>query len=69
LPARCLDDPDLRVPVACVVRLLELAASRAREPAFGLRLAPSRRLSSLGTLGLLLRDEPTLRGVLEAIVR
>jgi AraC-like DNA-binding protein len=69
LPARCLDDPDLRVPVASVVRLLELAASRAREPAFGLRMAESRRLSSLGTLGLLLRDEPTLRGVLEASVR
>jgi AraC-like DNA-binding protein len=69
LPARCLDDPDLRVPFASVVRLLELAAARAHEPAFGLRMAESRGLSNLGTLGLLLRDEPTLRDALEATVR
>ena|SRR5688572_2509520 len=66
LPARCLDDPDVRVPVVRVVRLLELAASRAHEPAFGLRMAESRRLSNLGMLGLLLRVEPTLRGALAA---
>jgi hypothetical protein len=69
LPPLCLGDPDLMVPVTSVVRLLELAASRAHEPAFGLRMAESRRLSSLGTLGLLLREEPTLRGVLDASVR
>lgn len=69
LPPRCLDDPDLRVPVVGVVRLLELAAARAHEPAFGLRMAESRGLSNLGALGLLLRDEPTLRDALEASVR
>ncbi|HSV82755.1 MAG TPA: AraC family transcriptional regulator ligand-binding domain-containing protein [Ramlibacter sp.] len=69
LPARCLDEPDLRVPVANVVHLLELAAARAHEPTFGLRMAESRRLSNLGALGLLLREEPTLRDALEATVR
>ncbi|MBK9134579.1 MAG: AraC family transcriptional regulator ligand-binding domain-containing protein [Betaproteobacteria bacterium] len=68
LPSRCLDEPDLKVPAYRVGRLLELAAERGREPAFGLRMARSRRLSNLGSLGLALRDEPTLRAVLDALI-
>ena len=68
LPQRCLDDPDLKVPARAVAQLLELAARRGKEPAFGLRLAESRRLSNLGPLGLLVRDEPTLRDALEAVM-
>jgi len=68
LPARCLEEPDLKVPAQQVSALLEMAAQRAGEPAFGLRMAESRRLSNLGPLGLLVRDEPTLRGALEALV-
>ena len=68
LPSRCLGDPDLLIPAQPVGRLLELAARRGHEPAFGLRMAQSRRLSNLGPLGLMLRDEPTLRHALEAIV-
>ncbi|MBT2326579.1 AraC family transcriptional regulator [Variovorax paradoxus] len=68
LPASCLDDPDLKVPARAVGRLLEIAASRGNEPAFGLRMAESRRLSNLGPLGLLIREEPTLREALEVIV-
>ena len=69
LPRRCLDDPDLMLPAWTVGRVLELAAERAKEPAFGVRMAESRRLSNLGPLGLLARDEPTLRSALEALVR
>lgn len=69
LPPRCLDDPDLKIASRDVGRLLELAAERGREPAFGLRMAESRRLSNLGPLALLVRDEPTLRSVLEALMR
>ena len=69
LSPRCLEDPDLKVPAPAVGRLLERAAERGREPAFGLRMAESRRLSNLGPLGLLVRDEPTLRSALEALVR
>ncbi|RZL93043.1 MAG: AraC family transcriptional regulator, partial [Variovorax sp.] len=69
LPLRCLDEPDLKVATSKVARLLELAAERAHEPAFGLRMAESRRLSNLGPLGLLVRDEPTLRSTLEALGR
>lgn len=69
LPARCLDEPDLKVPARGVGMLLELAALRAREPAFALRMVESRRLSNLGPLALLLRDEPTLRDALELLAR
>jgi AraC-like DNA-binding protein len=69
LPVKCLSDPDLKVDALAVGHLLEMAASRAAEPAFGLRMGESRQLSNLGPLGLLLRDEPTLRHALDAIVR
>lgn len=69
LPRRCLDDPDFKVPASQVGRLLELAAERAHESAFGLRMVESRRLSNLGPLGMLVRDEPTLRSALEALMR
>jgi AraC-like DNA-binding protein len=68
LPQRCLDEPDLKVPARAIVHVLEQAALRGKEPAFGLRLAESRRLSNLGPLGLLVRDEPTLRDALEAVM-
>ena len=69
LPSRCLTEPDLMVPAGLVNELLERAAARAGEPAFGLRMAATRRLSNLGPLGLLLRDQPTLRLALEALAR
>ena len=69
LQSRCLSDVDLKIPANRVVRLLEDAAAEADEPAFGLRLAESRRLSNLGPLALLVRDEPTLRHALEVLMR
>jgi AraC-like DNA-binding protein len=48
--------------------VLELAARRSGECAFGLRMAEFRRLSNLGPLGLLIRDEPTLRHALAAVL-
>ena len=68
LPRASLDEPDLMVPAHAVGRLLELAAAKGREPAFGLRMAEARRLSNLGPLGLLVRDAPTLRHALETLV-
>ena len=65
---RCLIDPDLKVPAHLVGQLLDLAATQAHEPAFGLRLAASRRLSNLGPLALLVRDAPTLRRALETLM-
>lgn len=68
LQPRCLSDPDLKIAVHRVGRLLEIAAEEGREPAFGLRLAESRRLSNLGPLALLVRDQPTLRSALETLM-
>ena len=42
---------------------------RSREVTdFGLRLAETRRLSNLGAVGLVLREQPTLRKALEAMI-
>lgn len=68
LPRGALDEPDLMIPALVVGHLLELAAARGNEPAFGLRMAEARRLSNLGPLGLLVRDAPTLRHALETLV-
>jgi AraC-like DNA-binding protein len=69
LSQKSLTEPDLKIEAHAVVRLIERAAQLAHEPAFGLRMGESRRLSNLGPLGMLLRDEPTLRDVLNALVR
>lgn len=57
------------MPVLAVAQLLELAAACGNEPAFALKMAKSRRLSNLAHLGLLMRDEPTLRRALEEVMR
>ena len=64
-----LDSDNLRIPAPAVLRLLEMAAEQSGEATFGLRLAQTRRLSTLGPLGLLARDEPTLRAALLTMVR
>lgn len=69
LPRSCLDSTELRIPAASVMRLLELSGERSGEEAFGLRLSVSRRLSSFGVVGMLARDEPTLRQALDTLTR
>lgn len=69
LPIKCLSEPDLKIETDAVVRLLDRAAEQAGEPAFGLLMGESRRLSNLGPLGLLLRDSPTLQHAFEALLR
>jgi AraC-like DNA-binding protein len=69
LPARCLDDPETIVPLDAVRALLEASAERSGVEGFALLMAETRRLSALGPLGLLLREEPTPRTALETFVR
>ena len=69
LPRSCLDNTELRVPAASVMRLLERSGEMSGEEAFGLRLSVTRRLSSFGLVGMLARDEPTLRQVLDTLTR
>jgi AraC-like DNA-binding protein len=68
LPGACLTDPDLKVPSEAIGRLLERTARRAGAEDFGLRLAETRRLSNLGPIGLVAREQPTLRAAIESIV-
>jgi AraC-like DNA-binding protein len=61
--------PDKWVPAARVARLLELSARDSGHDDFGLRLAEHRRLSALGPLSLVLRDEASLRSALDLLIR
>ena len=65
LPARSLQEPEFMIPIDAVRRLLEASAERSGVEAFGLLMAESRRLSNLGPLGLLIREQPTLRLALD----
>jgi len=69
LSQHCLRDPELKVPAESVRRLLEAAADRSKVEAFGLMMAETRRLSNLGPVGLLIREQPTLRQALETAAR
>ncbi len=69
LPQRCLRDPELKVPIDSVRQLLELSAERSGVEAFGLMMAETRRPSNLGPVGLLVREQPTLRLAIEALAR
>lgn len=68
LPPACLTDPEVKVPAIAVVQLLENSARQSGKPDFGLRLADRRTLSNLGALALLVREQPTIRKALEALV-
>jgi AraC-like DNA-binding protein len=68
LPLRCLQEPEIKIPVDAVRRLLESSAERSGVEAFGLRMAETRRLSNLGPLGLVMREQPTLRLAVQKLV-
>lgn len=69
LPRACLHDPDLKISADAGRQLLEDSARVAHEESFGLRLAESRQLSNLGPLALIVREGPTARKALEAMVK
>src|SRR5258707_10152239 len=64
VPAAALSDPDMRVPARAVDQMFEVAAERSGCDDFGLRIAENRRLSNLGPIGLVVREQPTLRKAL-----
>lgn len=69
LSTACLDNPDLKVPATRVAQLLDASAALSGQEAFALLMVEGRRLSNLGVLGLLTREEPTLRAALESANR
>lgn len=62
-------EPDLLIPVDRVGRLLQASALQSGNEGFGLCMAESRRLSNLGPVGLLIRDQATLRDSLQVLMR
>ncbi|MDM0000772.1 AraC family transcriptional regulator [Variovorax sp. J22P240] len=69
LSPACLSDPDLRIPSDAVRDLLEASSIASGVDNFGLRMAETRRLSNFGAVALVLREEPTVRRVVRALVR
>jgi Arabinose-binding domain of AraC transcription regulator, N-term len=69
LPRASLSDPDMMIPAGAVGRLLEASAKAAGIDDFGLRLAEMRGLSNLGPVGLVVREQPTIRKAIEALIR
>ncbi|MBL8382396.1 MAG: AraC family transcriptional regulator [Burkholderiales bacterium] len=66
---KTLANPEALIDVLAVRRLLDASAAAAGIEDFGLRLVPSRRLSNLGPISLVLREEPTGRQALETLFR
>ena len=60
---------DRWVPAAAVTDLLERTAEITGRDDLGLRLAELRRLSHLGPLSLVLREEPDVRSALQMLIR
>ena len=64
-----LSDADLLIPAASVLELLEYSATAAGIEDFGLRMAAKRTLAHLGPIGLVAREEPTLRHAVKLFER
>jgi hypothetical protein len=67
LPRACLRDPDLKISLSAFIRLLEASAKAAKVDNFGLRLSERRLLSNLGPVGLMAREQPTVRKAIESL--
>jgi AraC-like DNA-binding protein len=67
--AASLRDPESHIDALRVCRLLEQSALACDLPDLGLRMARLRRLSTLGPVGLLVREAPTARRALETLLR
>jgi AraC-like DNA-binding protein len=64
-----LSNPDVLIPVSAVLELLDRSAAAADVEDFGLRMAAQRSLAHLGPIGLVAREEPTLRHALRMFER
>lgn len=61
-------DPELLLPYARVLRLLEDSAAESRQESFGLLMAEERSLADWGQVSLLMSHQPTLRGALTVAI-
>jgi AraC-like DNA-binding protein len=68
IPRNCLTSPDLKLSISSYCRLLEMSAKAADADDFGIRLAESRQLSTFGPVGLVMREQPSVRRALGALM-
>ena len=69
VPLACLDNPDMRIAVSVVRRVLEASAAAAGIDEFGLRMAERGGLSNLGPVALVVREQATIGTAIEALAR
>ncbi|SEM50915.1 AraC family transcriptional regulator [Streptacidiphilus jiangxiensis] len=69
LDAAALAVQDRWISAVACVQLLELSAAESGREDFGLRVAEYRRLSTLGPIGLVVREEPNVRSAVELLLR
>jgi AraC-like DNA-binding protein len=69
LRAKFLQDPEALIPRDAARELLEITARATRTEDFALRLAAVRKLSALGPISLVLREDPTPRAALDTLCR
>ena len=68
LPRRCLDEPNALISMEASCKLLELSSTAAGMEDFGLRMAATRRISNLGPVLLVMRQESTALGALRTLL-
>jgi AraC-like DNA-binding protein len=69
LMARTLEDPELMLGVRAVCEVLESSSEASGVEDFGLRLASRRKLSNLGPISLVLKEEASARQALDTFCR
>ncbi len=69
LTAQDLADTEALIPRDAARELLEITARATRTEDFALRLAAQRKLSTLGPISLVLREEPTARQAIDTLSR
>ncbi|GAB2483337.1 AraC family transcriptional regulator [Comamonas humi] len=69
LQAGFLQDTEMLIPRDAMRELLEITARATNTEDLALRLAARRRLSALGPISLVLREEPTPRAALDTLCR
>ncbi|MBS0454475.1 MAG: AraC family transcriptional regulator [Proteobacteria bacterium] len=69
MKAKLLEDSEMLIPRDAVRELLELTARKTQTEDLALRLAAQRKLSALGPVSLVLREDPTPRAALETLRR
>lgn len=69
LPVAALDHPDFQIAADKVQALLADCANSAASEDFGLLVGKAFRLSMKGPLGLLMREQPSVRDALEVLQR